>query len=204
MIAKFKRKVRNYIIRSFVNILPEIKEKYELTKIEVLSKNLFKVGSNFSIQYPYLISGAEYISIGNNFRALQNCRFQVFRDTEINTDSQLLIGNDVSFESNCHVGVVNKIIIEDGVMIASNVFISDHFHGSICREDFNDIPNKRKLSSKGPIIIHKNVWIGDSVCILSGVVIGENAIIGANAVVTRDIPANSVVAGVPAVVIKQF
>jgi len=60
------------------------------------------------------------------------------------------------------------------------------------------------LSSKGPIIIKKNVWIGDSVCILSGVIVGENAIIGANSVVTKDIPANSVVAGVPARVIRQL
>jgi len=187
-----------------VNMVSEIKNKYEKNELETLKMNLNSVGVNFSILFPYMISGESYISIGDNFRALQNCRFQVIQEVNINQSPELSIGNNVSFESNCHIGVVNKIVIEDGVMIASNVFISDHFHGTISKDDFCDIPDKRELSSKGIVLIHKNVWIGDSVCILSGVTIGENAIIGANAVVTKDVPANAVVAGVPAVVIKQL
>ena len=58
--------------------------------------------------------------------------------------------------------------------------------------------------SKGPVCIGKNVWIGRNVCILSGVNIGDGAIIGANAVVTHDVPAYAVAAGIPAKVIKQL
>ncbi len=56
--------------------------------------------------------------------------------------------------------------------------------------------------SKGAVIIKDNVWVGEGVAILSGVTIGENAIIATNAVVTKDVPANSVVGGIPAKIIK--
>lgn len=55
---------------------------------------------------------------------------------------------------------------------------------------------------KGPVKIGDNVWIGDRATILSGVTIGEGAIIAANAVLTHDVPAYTVVGGVPAKVIK--
>jgi acetyltransferase-like isoleucine patch superfamily enzyme len=63
-------------------------------------------------------------------------------------------------------------------------------------------PINRPLISKGPVIIEDNVWIGEGVCITPNVRIGKNAIVGANAVVTKDVPPNTVVAGVPARVIK--
>ena len=61
---------------------------------------------------------------------------------------------------------------------------------------------KRKLISKGPVIISDNVWVGEGVVILPDVSIGKNAIIGANTVVTKDVPDNAVVAGNPAKLIK--
>lgn len=65
-------------------------------------------------------------------------------------------------------------------------------------------PLFRPLFSKGPVIIGKNVWIGDKATILPGVTIGDGSIIGANSVVTKDVPAYSVVAGNPAKIIKTI
>ena len=65
-------------------------------------------------------------------------------------------------------------------------------------------PARRKLDSKGPVMVGDNVWIGRCTTILSGVDIGDNCIIGANSVVTGDIPANCVAAGCPAKVIKRL
>lgn len=81
--------------------------------------------------------------------------------------------------------------------------ITDHYHGNTKKlhEISAIMPNMRPLTSKGPVYIGENVWIGDGVVVLPNVTIGTGAIIGANSVVTRDIPAYSVAVGVPAKVI---
>ena len=65
-------------------------------------------------------------------------------------------------------------------------------------------PNSRPLYSKGPVIIDDNVWIGEGAMIMPGVHVGNGAIIAANSVVTKDIPAYSVAAGIPAKIIKTM
>ena len=84
------------------------------------------------------------------------------------------------------------------------VLISDNSHGEICAEEQSVPPLDRQLVSKGEVVIGNNVWIGDKVAILAGVRIGDGAIIGANSVVTKDVPANCVVGGIPAKEIKNI
>ena len=87
------------------------------------------------------------------------------------------------------------------------MFITDLAHGSYCGDENDSLPDTivkdRPLSYK-PVVIGNNVWIGELCSVLPGVTIGENSIIGANSVVTKSIPANSIAAGNPAKVIKQF
>lgn len=78
------------------------------------------------------------------------------------------------------------------------VLISDNNHGTPGDvAELNIPPIDRALSSKGPIIIGNNVWIGDRATILGGVTIGDGAIIAAGAVVTKDVPAAAIVVGNP-------
>ena len=63
-------------------------------------------------------------------------------------------------------------------------------------------PVQRQMVVKGPVVVEDNVWIGERVCILSGVTVGKGAIVAANSVVTKDVPPYSVVGGVPAKLIK--
>jgi len=65
-------------------------------------------------------------------------------------------------------------------------------------------PAKRKSTISKPIVIGKNVWIGAGATVLSGVTIGENSVIAAAAVVTKDVPPNKVVAGVPARIVSSI
>jgi len=63
---------------------------------------------------------------------------------------------------------------------------------------------KRELTTKGPIIIEDNVWICEGAIILGGVLVGKNAIIAANSVVTKDVPPNCIVGGIPAQIIRTL
>ena len=101
---------------------------------------------------------------------------------------------------------MKSVKIGNDVLFASNVFISDHTHGSYSGDmQSNPLqpPNEREIVC-GNVEIGDKVWIGENVAVLLGVSIGESSIIGANSVVTKDIPAFSIAVGSPARVIKTW
>ncbi len=109
------------------------------------------------------------------------------------------IGRHVSLNEWVFLDGYGGLVIEDNVRIAHRVSINTSNH----KYDRLDIPiHKQGLSSK-PVHIKHDVWIGCGAIILQGITIGENAIVGAGAVVTKDVPANAIVGGVPAKVIKM-
>jgi len=164
-----------------------------------------KTGKNFLIEYPIRVVGGNYIEIGSNFNSFGRLRIEAFARHLGNTYSpNIIIGNNVSLNFDCHIGCVNKIVIGNNVLIASRVFITDHYHGSATAESIQIPPSKRKVESPGPVIIEDNVWIGEGVCIMPNITIGENSIIGSNSVVTKSFPANSVIGGVPAKLIRTI
>ena len=106
------------------------------------------------------------------------------------------IGKNVFINSGCKFQDQGGIFIDDGVLIGHNVVIATLNH------DMN--PTKRASMIAQPIHIGKNVWIGSNATILAGVSIGNGAVIGAGSVVTKDVPENTVYAGVPAKKIKYI
>ena len=96
------------------------------------------------------------------------------------------------------------IQIGDNLLTGNDVLISDNNHGQTVKDDLMIRPQDRPIHSKGEIIIGNNVWIGEKAVVLGNVKIGDGAIIAANSVVTHDVPAYSIAAGVPAKIIKQI
>jgi len=104
---------------------------------------------------------------------------------------------------NLGVMVAAQDLVEIGrhCMLANHCFVSDAGH----RFDDPNLPVPwQGFTSKGPTRIGDNVWCGAGVVVTSGVTIGERCVIGANSVVTSDIPAYSVAAGVPARVLRKI
>lgn len=106
------------------------------------------------------------------------------------------IGKNVFINSCCRFQDNGGIEIGDKTMIGPNVTIVTVNHEINPETRINAIPK--------PVKIGKNVWIGAGCTILPGVTIGENSVIGAGSVVTKDVPANIVVAGNPAKLIKKI
>lgn len=116
----------------------------------------------------------------------------------------LKIGSHCAFGAFNHITCANKVIIGDYCLTGKWGTITDNSHGET---DYNSLclpPSKRLIISKGPVIIGNNVWIGDKATILPGVTIGDGVVVAANAVVTKDVPAYSVVGGNPARILKSF
>lgn len=121
---------------------------------------------------------------------------------------RLIIGDNVSFGTDVHVGCIEGISLGNNVLCGSYVTIIDHDHGVYAeghevQSAPTDTPSNRPLHSR-PIVIGDNVHIGDHVVILKGAVIGNGSIIGAGSVVTGVIPEGTIAAGNPAKIIKRF
>lgn len=106
------------------------------------------------------------------------------------------IGKNVFINSGVTLVDLGGIKIEDQALIGPNATIITVNHPLD--------PAKRRSVEPKPVTIGKNAWLGANSTILPGVTIGENAIVAAGAVVSHNVPANSVVAGVPARVIKNI
>ncbi len=113
-----------------------------------------------------------------------------------NFGKHITIGENVFINHGCSFLDLGGITIDDDVLIGPKV--------NLITENHPVDPNARKHLDLKSIHIKRNVWIGAGATILPGVIIGENSIVAAGAVVTKDVPANVIVGGVPAKLIKEI
>ena len=111
----------------------------------------------------------------------------------VSIGAKTVLGQECTISSFQHVSIGRECVIADRVMLI------DFDHGIVEVER----PIRLQGIYKRDVRVGNNVWIGYGACILRGVTVGDNAVIGTNAVVTRDVPANAVVAGVPARVLRM-
>jgi acetyltransferase-like isoleucine patch superfamily enzyme len=108
------------------------------------------------------------------------------------------IGDKTVFGQECTISAYQRVRIGEQCVIADRAMFIDFDHGVTEVER----PIRVQGIYKRDTVVGSNVWVGYGACVLRGVRVGDNSVIGTNAVVTNDVPANSVVGGVPAKVIR--
>jgi len=114
----------------------------------------------------------------------------------VNHAEFVTVGKNVYINHACSMLALGKITIEDDVLIGPKANLLSEGHPLD--------PDNRKAMIVKPIVIRRNAWIGAGATILPGVTVGENSIVAAGAIVSKDVPENTVVAGIPAKVVKHI
>jgi acetyltransferase-like isoleucine patch superfamily enzyme len=133
------------------------------------------------------VDGTGAIEVG------KNCYLYPDLHLETRGSAKISIGDDVVISRGVHIVAMAGVTIGAGSMIGEYSSIRDANHVRVDDAALREAGHVAK-----PIAIGREVWIGRGVAVLGGVSIGDGATVGANAVVTRDVPAHAVVAGVPA------
>jgi len=120
----------------------------------------------------------------------------IFTPFHTNFGRHIKIGKNVFINHACTFLDLGGITIEDDVLIAPKV--------NLITEDHPLNPGERKILVLKSILVKRNAWIGVNATILPGVTIGENSVVAAGALVTKDVPDNTVVVGIPAKVVKKI
>lgn len=120
----------------------------------------------------------------------------IFAPFHTNFGRYISIGKNVFINHACSFLDMGGIIIGDNVLIGPKV--------NLVSENHPIDPSQRNALIGKPIVIKNNVWIGAAATILPGITVGENSIVAAGAIVTKDVPANTIVAGNPAKFLRQI
>ena len=180
----------------FTRVLKKLKNKIQVYKVFRKNAGLHR---SIHLRCPQFIDFGKSCRIGENSYLL--C-WENYRYKNVNQELTpcLKIGENFNATRDLSIQCCNKIEIGKDVLVASNVFICDYNHGA-SNLIGSYLENELVL---GEVIIRDGVWIGQGACIMPNVHIGEKAIIGAGSVVTKDVPAYSVVGGNPAKIIKHI
>lgn len=125
-----------------------------------------------------------------------NPTLRIFPPFYTDFGKNIQVGKNVFINGGCHFQDQGGITLGDDCLIGHNVVFATLNH-------FIE-PSERASLQPAPIVLGKKVWVGSSSTILQGVTIGDNAIIAAGSVVTKDVPANAIVGGVPARLIRYI
>ena len=153
---------------------------------------------------PVLCEGKGRVSVG------EGTVFGFMEDADFWTTYEFLnprnAGSKISIGKNCQICNRFTAISEgEGIEIGDNVLVGSSV--TVLDSDFHEIDPEKRVGGNpktGKVVLGDNVWIGDRVMILKGTTIGKNSVVAAGAVVSGEFPANVVIGGVPARVIREI
>lgn len=162
------------------------------------SRSYATSGRSAFVDRPFLVLGANQISLGEDVHIWPMARLEARGS---GSGVVMSVGARSMIQPFVHLAAIQELSIGEECLFASHVYISDHDHYS----ESAHIPVRRcRTLVAAPVRIGNGVWLGERVCVLKGVTIGEGAIVGAASVVTKDIPPRSIAVGSPARVVKRW
>ena len=159
------------------------------------------IGKRSTIYPPLRFGNSKMIRIGDFVTVHPNCWIQTVGEDRPKNSPKLIVKNHVSIGMSSTISAAHRIIIEDYVLMARNVFISDHLHGY---EDVARPISLQPITKVRGVTIGAGSWLCQNSVVLPGVTIGRNCVVGANSVVNADVPDYTVVAGTPARIVKRY
>jgi acetyltransferase-like isoleucine patch superfamily enzyme len=160
------------------------------------------MGADSYIKRPHSIAGRTRITIGCRTVIMQNALINTVANwAGVSFDPVIAIGDDVYIGRYVFMNAANSVEIGSGSVLSDHVYVNDALHGV----DPNGGPiMEQALSSKGPIKIGRNCFLGYRTSVMPGVTLGEHCVVGINSVVTKSFPGFSMLVGSPARLIKVY
>jgi acetyltransferase-like isoleucine patch superfamily enzyme len=167
----------------------------------VMSCQFKRIGVGTRIEPPFRGNRLNHVSVGDHVMIHRDCWIQVWLERSNSGTAELVIKSHAAIGMGATISAAQSVTIGEYVLLARNVYISDHGHAFY---DVNDPIMLQGIATPKPVSIGNRSWLGQNVCVLPGASIGEHCVIGANSVVTTPIPDFSVAVGAPARVIKRY
>jgi lipopolysaccharide O-acetyltransferase len=166
----------------------------------LISGAFARFGEETVLMYPLRLEGERRIAIGDRVFIGPGSWLQTLPDGD-NKSVAVSIGKGTSVAGACVISAVRSVQLEENVLLARNVYISDHMH----KYTDTEVPVKAQGVEKiRPVLVKRGAWLGQNAVVCPGVTIGTGAVVGANSVVVEDIPDFSVAVGAPARVVKSI
>ena len=168
--------------------------------------SFYKCGKNVIFEAPCRLSGWQHIAVGSDTFIGSDSWLAAMphKDTDANETPDgpvISLGVNTNMTGHCTISAVRQVTLEDKVLIARYVYISDHTHEY---SDKSVAIKHQGVAKISPVLIKKGTWIGQGAVICPGVTLGENCVVAANSVVRHSFPSHSVIAGSPAKLIKRI
>ena len=183
--------VRRALARLVLRLRWAARQKIARLRHSLLAPGFESAGRRGSIGSGVRISPSLRIRLGEGAALRSRCFLAGHGAVEI--------GARTAINEGCTITAMERVRIGDDVMLAPNVYVLDVDH----RHEDPDTPIARQGYDTKPVEIGNGVWLGTGVVVTRGVTIGDGAIIGANSVVTKDVPAMAIAAGVPAKILRS-